>query len=236
MSDAGADRVFSWREAVPVFSDWLERAIDPRPGRGARTWKARLATGGGTSLALPVVALPDEPDPRDPRAFASALRDSLGLELVLLVQAGAFAAGLYLENELVAHRVRRRYVVRGRGRAQPTYLDRKGKSRYGSRLRLRNARRLIDDLRACLAAWSGDHGAPDRVYLSCPVRLRAEISAARPPVPLDPRRTLAVPFAVRRPAFEELGRIRWLLCHGRVVVTPAGGCGTAAEGFTNDPG
>ena len=39
-------------------------------------------------------------------------------------------------EELVRHKVFKRYVVRGRGRAQPTHLKSKGKSRYGSRLRL----------------------------------------------------------------------------------------------------
>ena len=64
----------------------------------------------------------------------------LGLHAVLLIQAGACALGLWRDEELLEHKAFKAYVVRGRGRAQPTHLKTRGKSRYGSRLRLQNHR------------------------------------------------------------------------------------------------
>ena len=43
------------------------------------------------------------------------------------------------DGEIVHTKSIKKYVVRGRGRAQPTHLATKGKSRYGSRLRLQKA-------------------------------------------------------------------------------------------------
>ena len=51
----------------------------------------------------------------------------------------SIATRLWRDDELVAHKVVKKYVVRGRGRAQPLHLKTRGKSRYGSRLRLANA-------------------------------------------------------------------------------------------------
>jgi hypothetical protein len=142
---------------------------------------------------------------------------SLGLELVLLFQAGAAALGLWRDDILVAHKVLKRYVVRGKGRAQPVYLKTKGKSRYGSRLRLQNFRLLLSETNEKLHAWWREHGPPDRLYVSCPVRLLPELFAADPPPPFDRRARLErIPLDVRVPSFEELKRVRFALTRGWV--------------------
>ncbi len=211
-----ADTRFAWPCARDVLLAWARGVRDPRPDATGRVWTGRSPAGTVSTITLPPAVLPDDLPPSDPRTFAAALRTRLGRELVLLIQAGAFAAALFVDDELLVHRARRRYVIRGRGRAQPTHLDRRGKSRYGSRLRLQNARRLVDDLRDCLAGWVAAHGEPERVHLSCPVRLWADFASARPPLPLGATTPRRVPFHVQRPTFAELTRVRFLLTHGEL--------------------
>ena len=56
---------------------------------------------------------------------------------LLIMEAGRAAIGSVKESKLVSHKNIRKYMVRKKqGKAQLTHLKSKGKSRYGSRLRL----------------------------------------------------------------------------------------------------
>ncbi len=142
----------------------------------------------------------------------------LGREFVLLLRAGAAALGLWRDGELIEHKTFARYVVRGHGRAQPTHLKTKGKSRYGARLRLQNARRLLAEVNERGNAWLDSVGGFDAVYLACPVRTEPELRRAEPAprylVGLEPVR---VPLHVHEPRHEELLRVRRALERGAVV-------------------
>jgi hypothetical protein len=143
----------------------------------------------------------------------------LGRELVLLFQAGAAALGSWQNDECLHHKVLRKYVVRGKGRAQPTHLRTKGKSRYGSRLRLQNARSLLVELSEKLTDWDRECGGFDAVFYACGVRLWGDLLRCEPPPPFTAgdRRLVKIPWHVHEPRFEELERIRWRLTHGRLV-------------------
>ncbi|RMF72748.1 MAG: hypothetical protein D6738_10480 [Acidobacteria bacterium] len=221
----GDIRRFPWRDAANALGEWAAQAVDVRCDASGRVWTGRRRDGTPTRIELPLLVLPDEPPPRaDAAAFAARLRARPGRTLVLLLRAGAMAAGLWDDDDLLAHRVRRRYVVRGHGRAQTTHLRRRGKSRYGSRLRLQNARRLVDDIAGCVAEWAATWGEPERCLLSCPVRQWAAITAAHPDLALGPRPPTRIPFHVREPRFDELRRIRFLLAHGEVRVGAQDAC------------
>lgn len=145
--------------------------------------------------------------------------DAPGRHVVLLVQAGATAIGLWEDDDLIAHKVISKYVVRGKGRAQPTYLATKGKSRYGSRLRLRNARaQLVQTNQKLLEFWQR-HGAPRLVHYSVPVRTWPELFRADPSPPFGQRDSLLlkIPLDVHVPGFEELKRVRARLARGHVT-------------------
>jgi hypothetical protein len=174
----------------------------------------------------PPPLLPIPPGTWDLEAYREAARRPEGRVLLLLLQAGACALGLWEDGVLVRHKVIRRYVVRGTGRAQTTYLKTRGKSRYGSRLRLRNASLLLCESAAKMRAWWEENGPFGRVFASCPVRLWPELFGADPPPPF-PQRGFAerVPLAVRVPCFEELRRVRWHLSHGRVTSIKGQGTG-----------
>ena len=162
---------------------------------------------------LPPVAESDTPE-----SWLDSLPTHLGLELVVLAQAGAIAVGAWRDDVLIDHVARKRYVVRGQGRAQPTHLRTRGKSRYGSRLRLQNHRRLLDELIERLRTIVVQEGEPDVLHYFAPPRLWDDILAHDPPPPFtrDDPRIPRVPLHVHVPDHEELLRVRRALTRGRI--------------------
>jgi len=138
--------------------------------------------------------------------------------LILLVQAGASALGWFEADDCVAHKVIKRYVKRGSGRAQPAHLKTKGKSRYGSRLRLQNARRQLDETCARVRQWYEEMGTPGQVFASVPIRTWPDLAAADPPLPFSRRDSSRIQHHVHTPNLEELMRVQSLLTHGQVMV------------------
>lgn len=154
-----------------------------------------------------------------PAAWASALPASLGTMLVLLLRAGSAALGVWCDDALLLHKVTTKYVVRGNGRAQTSYRKTKGKSRAGSRLRLRNAQSLLEETNERLRSWEREVGPFDRIHLAVPERLLAELFAAEPAPPFASRdpRIAKVGMHVHEPRFEELLRVRRFLTQGRWI-------------------
>jgi hypothetical protein len=185
--------------------------------------RLELMEDGEVVVALtPPPVQPIEPGTLHGADYLANLPPDLPRELVLLHQAGASALGLWVNDELVAHKVIKKYVVRGKGRAQPTHLKTRGKSRYGSRLRLRNAQTLWSETNEKMLEWAEEIGHPDRVFMSIPVRTLPELFAADPPPPFDketggPTFWNKVPLDVKVPSFAELKRVRWALTHGTLV-------------------
>jgi hypothetical protein len=141
------------------------------------------------------------------------------LQALVLLQAGAFALGLWRGEELLAHKCTKKYVVRGKGRAQPTHLRTKGKSRYGSRLRLRNFEALLVETNEKLREFGKTHGPFDDVFKSVPVRIWPELFEVDPPPPFakDDPRLVRIPIHVHLPGFEELLRVHRALSRGRIL-------------------
>ncbi|MCK5943152.1 MAG: hypothetical protein KAI24_14325 [Planctomycetes bacterium] len=140
------------------------------------------------------------------------------VQLVLLLRAGAMAFGCWRGDELVQHKAVRKYVVRGNGRSQVTHLKTRGKSRYGSRLRLQNWRSLLRETNERLADCEARFGPFERVFFGVPVRVWSELFEADPPPPFarDDGRLQRLPLHVHRPDHDELLRVRRALQVGRV--------------------
>ncbi len=209
------DRVaesFHWREARSRLEDLLAEGplVADEKGRA-------FVREGGLEFRPPLV-LP-APGTSSPEEWLAGLPAELGTEVVFLIQAGASALGLWRADEVVVHKAEKKYVVRGTGKAQPTYLKTKGKSRYGSRLRLRNARSLLEEVCERLGDWFRDHGPVDRMYYSCPVRIWGDLFRTRPELPFDRKdpRLVRIPLDVDVPNFAELERVRERLVRGRIV-------------------
>lgn len=59
---------------------------------------------------------------------------------ILLMESGRAALGVFKDGKVLEHKNIRKYMVRkGQGKSQLTHLKTKGKSRYGSRLRLQES-------------------------------------------------------------------------------------------------
>jgi hypothetical protein len=125
--------------------------------------------------------------------------------------------GLWEGEALLAHKVIKKYVVRGKGKAQPTHLKTRGKSRYGSRLRLRNAQAQLVQTNEKLASWWAAHGAAEDVFVSCPKRTLPELFACSPPPPFPREALLRIPLDVHVPDFQELKNVYRRMSRGRVL-------------------
>lgn len=137
--------------------------------------------------------------------------------LVLLLQAGAMAFGCWRGEQLLQHKAVRKYVVRGNGRAQATHLKTRGKSRYGSRLRLQNWKSLLCETNERVADCEAQFGPFDRVLFSVPVRVWSDLFEVdpRPPFAREDARLQRLPLHVHRPDHEELLRVYAAVRFGR---------------------
>jgi len=187
------------------------------PGAHADASGRTFVAGVSATLRVPLLA----PRVRPREGIAEYLpRLPGGPEtcVVLLLQAGAMAFGCWRGDELLRHKAVRRYVVRGSGKAQPLHRKTAGKSRYGSRLRLQNWRRLLVETNERLRACWREVGTPDRVFVAIPVRVWSDLAVAEPGPPFarDDANVQRVPMHVHRPDFAELQRVHGWLRHGRL--------------------
>lgn len=165
----------------------------------------------------PPLVFPIAADCRSLADYLAALPAHPSRHSVILMQAGAVALGRFDRAQCLAKKAFRRYVVRGKGRAQPLHLKTKGKSRYGSRLRLANARRLLVETNEKLLEWEQEFGPADIIYYSCPVRLWPSVFDTTPRPPFEKTGPLVrIPLDLPRPNTEMLARTYRALEHGRI--------------------
>lgn len=153
----------------------------------------------------------------DLESYLAQLPAQPGLQCLILMQAGATSIGMFDAGEVLATKTLKRYVVRGKGRAQPAYLSTKGKSRYGSRLRLQNARLLLEETNAKLRAYWDEYGTPECIFAAAPARLWPDLFRCPIAPPFAPEHPiLRVPLDVPVPTTDVMLRTYKSLCYGRV--------------------
>ena len=204
---------FAWQQTADRVALGADRVWTPdATGR----WYEQRDDAGVLLRAMrpPLILLTREGLPA-PDVLASR---TPGCYAVLLFQAGAAALGLFEDGEMLEHKAMKRYVVRGKGRAQPTHLKTRGKSRFGSRLRLKNAQMLLEEVAERLRRWWGRDPEPTRLYLSCPKRLFADLCRTEPPPPVTPddARVIRIPLDVHVPRHAELLRVHRSIARGRL--------------------
>ncbi|MEO1082691.1 MAG: hypothetical protein AAFY88_00455 [Acidobacteriota bacterium] len=178
--------------------------------------KGRFFEGGGLRVKPPLV-FPLDPGYPSLAAYLRDLPDAPGRHCVILMQAGAVSLGRFEDGEALIKKSLRRYVVRGKGRAQPLHLKTKGKSRYGSRLRLANARKLLVETNEKLLEWEEQFGPADRTYYSCPVRLWPSLFETTPAPPFKKTDPLVrIPLDLPRPTVDVLQRTYRSFEYGRI--------------------
>jgi hypothetical protein len=151
------------------------------------------------------------------KEFTYRLPGELGRHCVILMQAGALSLGLLEGGEPLQTKSIKKYVVRGSGRAQPAHLKTKGKSRYGSRLRLQNAQLLLEEGAERLTEWFRFEEPIERVYLNAPQRLWADFLRLEIPLPLHEKEAIVrIPRDLPRPSTELLLRTYRAMEYGRL--------------------
>ncbi|MEM8710963.1 MAG: hypothetical protein AAGG01_08430, partial [Planctomycetota bacterium] len=154
--------------------------------------------------------------PDDLGLYLRALPEELPLQCVIFMQAGATSLAMMERGEALATKSFKRYVTRGNGKSQATFLKQKGKSRYGARLRLQNARRMLEETEERLLRLWDEHGEPDQVLVSAPKRLWAEFAGAAMRLPFDPAQVRRIGVDVDVPTTGVLLRVCKGLEYGRV--------------------
>jgi hypothetical protein len=204
---------FAWAETHEAAAEALATAELRADANGRRF------VGADVELRVPLL-WPRAAEGEDLRDWLARLPAGPGLHAIVLVQAGATSLGLWEDDDVLAHKAEKFYVVRGKGRAQPTHLKTRGKSRYGSRLRLQNFQRQLAELNSRLASWWEEFGPPETLFLSCPKRIYPELWRRDPKPPFErgtaPPHVRKIPLDVRVPSYEELQRVRRFLTRGRV--------------------
>ena len=128
---------------------------------------------------------------------------------ILLMQAGAAALGFFEEGEVRLHKVIKKYMTRRKqGKAQINYLNTRGKSKAGSRVRLANSVRFFEEINEYLTDWE-EYEPPEKILISCPPRLWGLLFQAKVPAPFpkDDPRIVRIPMDVHIPIHEELLRV-----------------------------
>ena len=94
--------------------------------------------------------------------------------LIILVEAGKAIVSLICADEILKYKLIKKYMVRKtQGKAQYNHLSRKGKSRLGSRIRLRQTDEFFEELNDIIANYMTIH-KPHRIYLHCSPSLKGE--------------------------------------------------------------
>lgn len=217
--DSPLVETFSWNETAALLQRVAgERRIVLGPKR--RSFVEQDAEGNVVYEFVPPLVQPISASCVE--EYLATLRGP-GPEFALLIRAGAAAMGIWKDGELRAHKVITKYMVRKKqGKAQLTYLKQKGKSRAGSRLRLRESKEFFEEINGKLREWREDVSACDLLFYSCPVRLWSEFFAAKTESPFlrDDRRLVKIPIHVNTPNFKELRHILFLLSHGSQKFSP----------------
>ena len=212
-------RRIPWRETADLVGEL--RSVGRFDPAGSGAFRCSVPDHEPVFSLRPAACLPRPVDGESIDTWLARCPGEPGAEWVILLQAGAAAVGSWLDGRLVDSKVFKRYVTRGNGRAQPTHLRVKGKSRYGSRLRLQQAEALLRDLCDRIDSWREQDGPADTIHWSCTPRLWDDLLAHDdPPPPFgrhDPR-LRKIRLDVHVPGERELLRVRRTL--ETTVLTP----------------
>ena len=130
--------------------------------------------------------------------------------IVIIIQSGQATIGLFDNNlKILEHKVLRTYTVRKKqGMNQIKYLKTKGKSRAGSRIRLKNTYLFFEDINRYLEKWIKEYEI-NRILYHVPKMLKSIWKTSKIDIPfdLDGLEVLKLPFYIKAPNFEEMKRV-----------------------------
>ena len=139
---------------------------------------------------------------------------------ILLMQAGAAALGYFEDGEPQLHKAIKKYMVRRKqGKAQINYLNTRGKSKAGSRIRLANTQRFFEEINEYLNNWE-EYEPAEKIIYSCTARLWGMLFQSKVAAPFDKKdeRLIKVPKDVGVPDYEELLKVNRFVKQGWLMV------------------
>lgn len=155
----------------------------------------------------------------DPETYFTPFPIEEGPYLVVLVQLGAAALGLWEDGEWMAHKAIKKYMKRHkRGKAQISYLNTRGKSKAGSRIRLANTVAFFEEINERLQDLDSLY-EPTTIMLSCTAQVWGLLFQAKtlPPFEKKDLRLRRIPHNVHIPDFAELQRVQGLVSQGWIL-------------------
>ena len=196
-------------DTIELLEDLLEEEADVRAEGHEISWTSDEGSAGSLKLSLLFPSIDDEFED-----YVRSLETDMPSYAVILMRAGSASLGFYERGELRAHKVIRKYMVRMKqGKAQLTHMKTKGKSRAGSRIRLRESLEFFEEINEKLREWFEGFGDPQLIFYSMPVTFKSLWfgSDVAPPFSPDDKRLTHIPIHVHQPDHEELGRVARLL-------------------------
>jgi hypothetical protein len=139
--------------------------------------------------------------------------------IILLIQSGSCALGYFEEYETIDHKVFKSYMVRKKqGKSQISYLNSKGKSRAGSRIRLANTINFFENINERLQDYFEEYKI-DRIAMSCSTTLIPYVFSSKEICPFDKKddRLLKVPKHIHTPSYEILMNTQKFLLKGELI-------------------
>jgi hypothetical protein len=139
--------------------------------------------------------------------------------IILLVQSGSASLGYFEEDEVINHKVFKSYMVRKKqGKSQISYLNSKGKSRAGSRVRLANTIMFFENINERLQDYFDEYDI-HRIAISCSKTLLPYIYNSKKVCPFDKKdeRLLKIPKHIHTPNYEIMMNTHQFLMKGELI-------------------
>jgi hypothetical protein len=167
--------------------------------------------------------------------LSQKLQQKRAYVVVLLLQSGRFAGGVFEQGECVLHRALQQYTVRkGQGKAQSSQDQKRRPKSVGSQLRRSGEQALKEDVRETLELWLDYIADAVLLFVSCPKTSRATLfgtneeagtisTATGANIGLlskGDKRLRKVPFDVGRPTFESVKVVHEILMDVEVRSIP----------------
>lgn len=132
--------------------------------------------------------------------------------IILMTAGGHFAAAVFKGKEILTHKTFHRYTVRAkRGTAQGARDALQGGKQpksAGATLRRYNEAALLQEVQDLLETWSQHVELCDRIFIRTPAYSKSFFfGGKKPPLKKDDERIRTIPFATKRPTFNEVKRV-----------------------------
>ena len=139
--------------------------------------------------------------------------------IILLIQSGHCAVGLFEGSRNLDHKVIRAYMVRKKqGKSQIKHLKTKGKSRAGSRVRLAGTVEFFEEINQRLQTYFTSYSI-DRIAISCSKTLWPFLFNSKIETPFEKQdeRLYKIPRHVHVPKYDEMLEVQKFLSRGEWI-------------------